>query len=1294
MKQYKKVFLAIAFMLLSLVSMSATYTWFPTAAGTYLWNDANNWRVGGLTGIPTSADVVNFTGISTVQSVTLPSTAFTVAGLVMTTTGAGAINFTASAAVTITITGAHTMTSSSIATTGTPGFGSNQFVTFVASGALTISNTKINYALKTNCANAAINGSTFSSAYELVATPTAHSYCGGNKFNGNFIVENKSTFALAMGATNPDTFNGTVTIKRTGTGDLHMSNNSVGNIYTKPITCYSTAAGGITFGNANGTSIFNGTSCLKSLATYMTAGSLYLKNITKTSTDSSSIVVDAGTVTVGPSMNITGVFTVTAYGVNMNGGANVGVATSNAFENNVDLTYTGQGNYSSLGGNLFKGTLKITNSGSTSPTNIVGFASTYNDQVNGNLTIVNTGALRAIILGTVKNFDLRGNAYVNNTNTGTIQLGDRTTTGVFLFATDKKTFIGFNGGVTNGYINFSSVNQAMPTDATSTGFLFDLKILNGTCATIMVGDLTIFRSRIEFEAPEILVTGGQFYNNTTLTVLDGCTVARAVTTPALPTLGSYIARHSRFYKDLTCNAKNTSQVNPTPAFFISADAAGTNETVLVDGNLILEQVTNNSRPITVATNASVKITVAGLLKVRHGGGNKHITVALNGQATVTGNIELSRGITGGTGLIYLGSEITTSLFTHNGTSVSIEPTKTFLGGGISFNYFKQTNSTGTITLLLPTPASNTTSVNLGYNSDFKSPVSVDATTVTIFQANFFQNVVLNSWSTGSYIKGIVNFTSDVSFTHNIPGTVNLIINSTAASNVTFNGNLALNANNATGLITSGSTASFTSITNVNKNLTYTNTSNAAVPTFFATTNFLGSIDQYMNYSPASITFQHVTINKPTGKLYVQKDVTITGNANFTTGIVVVPSSNVATFNSGSVVQSQGVTSYIDGKAQKIGNVAFTFPIGKNVFYAPIAISAPCNVAAAITADYLARYVYDVHPAGASGTLSPTLLDINIAGYWTVTCPNTYSCSIAVTLPWNTTSNLSINKSVMTVAKYIPTTWYDAGNVSSTGDAMTGSVTAATSTAFVGDYVLGYKTGIVLAFNNVSSSRFKMSGVNIDFIRNRSVSPPIDKIYGDEGNTFINTRLNGLAAQYAGYVIHPSINTTCAQIDILERLNNPVNGTYSALSLCLVTDASGNITNIKTTPAGQDLSTDLYTYNSTQRLLTIYGSPKSDVQFSITNNLYYGTMWWKLRNPTLSFTLNGNTFAYAYLKVTDVTGTITIFQGALPYTGTTLNWDGAGITTDGLYIYELSLGNMTDGTGAITYTGNLIVKLAQ
>ena len=182
---------------------------------------------------------------------------------------------------------------------------------------------------------------------------------------------------------------------------------------------------------------------------------------------------------------------------------------------------------------------------------------------------------------------------------------------------------------------------------------------------------------------------------------------------------------------------------------------------------------------------------------------------------------------------------------------------------------------------------------------------------------------------------------------------------------------------------------------------------------------------------------------------------VTGALNFaasTDGRVQVQTSGavsgVIALNTGSTSAGADDDSHVVGWLTKLGNDAFTYPVGDGTRLGQIGISAP----AAATDSVRARFTY-ANPTTAFGTAKQsTLTVISTNQYWElagVTHPVTATTgsnpSVTITLHWSSTNVLpSLSLLNLVVVGWDGAQWVNLGQGTVTGNATAGSVSASTA----------------------------------------------------------------------------------------------------------------------------------------------------------------------------------------------------------------------------------------------------------
>ncbi|CAN0399491.1 unnamed protein product, partial [Phaeothamnion confervicola] len=169
---------------------------------------------------------------------------------------------------------------------------------------------------------------------------------------------------------------------------------------------------------------------------------------------------------------------------------------------------------------------------------------------------------------------------------------------------------------------------------------------------------------------------------------------------------------------------------------------------------------------------------------------------------------------------------------------------------------------------------------------------------------------------------------------------------------------------------------------------------------------------------------------------------VSGQVSFMSGILTsMDPANAITFsNTASVSGTFPPTdeSHIDGYVVKEGEGTFTFPVGDNQLYQPIAVDLSEN-----DQGILAKY--EVGDAGegpytATGSSTTPLVARNAEEYWTLTPINTATGSVKVF--WDSSKNIGItNIEHLTVAHFANNNWQNEGANDAVGNVAAGSVTS-------------------------------------------------------------------------------------------------------------------------------------------------------------------------------------------------------------------------------------------------------------
>jgi len=243
-----------------------------------------------------------------------------------------------------------------------------------------------------------------------------------------------------------------------------------------------------------------------------------------------------------------------------------------------------------------------------------------------------------------------------------------------------------------------------------------------------------------------------------------------------------------------------------------------------------------------------------------------------------------------------------------------------------------------------------------------------------------------------------------------------------------------------------------------------NASNTCLNPDSGSVSFLGNSSQYIQGSAGTL-FHNLSISGTNGvDLNVVTTATVTNNLLFVTKrLINTSSSALLIIANNATVSGSSDSSFVNGPLEKIGNTAFTFPIGKGNDYQPLSISAPANITDAFTAQYFNT------GQTLGNTTDTTISNLSTCEYWTLN-RTAGSDNVFVTLGWNNSScNIAANDSDMRVA-YFDTTahsWTSLGGSNFTGNTSQGTVTT-------NGPAIHYST-LILANKNIQSTNYTWNG---------------------------------------------------------------------------------------------------------------------------------------------------------------------------------------------------------------------------
>jgi hypothetical protein len=295
---------------------------------------------------------------------------------------------------------------------------------------------------------------------------------------------------------------------------------------------------------------------------------------------------------------------------------------------------------------------------------------------------------------------------------------------------------------------------------------------------------------------------------------------------------------------------------------------------------------------------------------------------------------------------------------------------------------------------------------------------------------------------GSEVTLNGNFTYDGEDTYYVG---NFTVNSGATLNCGTYDLLTTTDNNATTFTLSGGGGLITANTAGIASSGTTGSIQIPSSTFSSAANYIynGSAAQITGVfttTPTAGTVNNLTIdNSSTTGVTLSQAESVTGVLTLTDGLLNTTSANLITVNNGGSATGASNSSFVNGPITKIGNQAFTFPVGSSgTGYVPIGISAPSTTTDAFLAQYNRSSGAALGPVTASG-----LNHVSSCDYWTLN-HTAGSSAVNVTGYWNANSPCGgtyVNDlATIALAHFNGTSWNAWGNDVITGSTASGSVT--------------------------------------------------------------------------------------------------------------------------------------------------------------------------------------------------------------------------------------------------------------
>lgn len=477
----------------------------------------------------------------------------------------------------------------------------------------------------------------------------------------------------------------------------------------------------------------------------------------------------------------------------------------------------------------------------------------------------------------------------------------------------------------------------------------------------------------------------------------------------------------------------------------------------INGDLTVGNTNTYGLFLATANNSTYTLTIAGDLIVND---NAWLSIAYGDNITATVNVSGD--------FIMSGASSSSTFFTfHDATGGSITLNKIILSVNGNF-----TQSGGLVDFASgDSNAPNFTELQLAGNFSMTGTGVIQTGSMDNSISNGL--ISFNKAGTQTFSVTTPGNLAFANFTINSGSTLQLlsdvVLSSSATPvwggqfNVAGNGTLDLGTNRV--VSSSGTTAGVNNafylnadahIISMNAGGLEQNATTGSISTAIATRSYRSDADyEFKNTStgvfattPLANTARDIIINNMSGSVTLNQPMTITRSFTLTNGTLVTTATNLLTINDNATATGGNYSParFVDGPVKKIGNDAFTFPVGKSGVYAPVGISSPALVTDAFQAEYVRG-----SGTGLGSVSAPGLVRVSNCEYWNL-APTAGSSSVNVTLSWSGGSNCNaaayVNDLTSLVVAHFGTTWDAYGNDGgTTGTAAMGTVTWNNVSAF-------------------------------------------------------------------------------------------------------------------------------------------------------------------------------------------------------------------------------------------------------
>lgn len=194
------------------------------------------------------------------------------------------------------------------------------------------------------------------------------------------------------------------------------------------------------------------------------------------------------------------------------------------------------------------------------------------------------------------------------------------------------------------------------------------------------------------------------------------------------------------------------------------------------------------------------------------------------------------------------------------------------------------------------------------------------------------------------------------------------------------------------------------------------------------------------------------LNSPTDFTIISTNsniwIRVYGTFNFVDGVLYTSSSDYLRVENNATVSGASSDSYVEGVVRKVGNDAFTFPVGRGGVYAAITMTAPSSTSAAFDAEY-----FDV-PYVNTTSFASGVDHVSVSEYWIFNRVSSTN-SVNLTLSYHIGRSGPVNSQAdLIVARWNGTQWTSHGNGGFSGAPNNGTVTSSSAITSFSPFTLG------------------------------------------------------------------------------------------------------------------------------------------------------------------------------------------------------------------------------------------------